>query len=241
MEIKKIEVIFSIIIVAAMIVIGFIISGNIRMRLLESYQEYDSAVQLVSEEEFLYGMETDIGKAFVYGTLKTLDPVTFPEIGGEYSYIKRESQEYRRHSKPVTRTYRDTNGHTRTKTEIEYYWTWDTMHTDYKIATRISFLNVEFAYDKISFPMSSHITTLDTGFHKRNVYYGTGTEYTGTIFTTLKEDTISETSFYENLTIDETIENLESGYELVFFWIAWILFTILVVAGFYYLENRWLD
>lgn len=241
MEVKRREVIFSVVIIAIMLIIGFAISGRIRQGLLEKYQEYDTAVQIDSEELFRYGIKTDIGKAFVYGDLKALDPVNFPEIEGEYSYIKKEEQEYRRHSRTVTETYRDSNGNTHTRTKIEYYWTWDTMRTEKKTATKIAFLNVEFAYEKIPFPSSHQITTLSTGYHKRNVYYGTETEFQGTIFTTLKENTISETSFYNNQTITETIENLESGYQLVIFWIIWILVTALIVVGFYYLENRWLD
>ena len=241
MEIKKREVIFSVVIIAVMLIIGFTVSGKIRQGLLEEYQEYDTAVQIDSEELFRYGMRTDIGHAFVYGNLKTLDPVTFSEIEGEYSYIKKEEQEYRLHSRIVTETYRDSKGNTHTRTKTEYYWTWDTMNTEKKTATRISFLNVEFVYEKIPFPSSHQITTLNTGYHKRNVYYGTETEFQGTIFTNLNEDTISETSFYQNQTITETIECLESGYQLRMFWIIWIILTALIVVGFYYLENRWLD
>ena len=83
MEIKKREVIFSVVIIAVMLIIGFTVSGKIRQGLLEEYQEYDTAVQIDSEELFRYGMRTDIGHAFVYGNLKTLDPVTFSEIEGE--------------------------------------------------------------------------------------------------------------------------------------------------------------
>ena len=94
MEIKKREIIFSFAIIAVMIIIGLFISGKIRQNLLEDYQKYDTAVQIESEEVFRYGMKTNIGNAFVYGDLKALDPVSFPEIKGEYSYIKKEEQEY---------------------------------------------------------------------------------------------------------------------------------------------------
>ena len=240
MEITKREIIASVVIIGLMLSIGFMISESIQQSLLEKYQEYDTAVQIDSEDLFRYGMETDIGHAFVYGELKALDPVSFSEIDGKYSYIKKEEQEYTRHSRTVTRTYTDSNGNTKTKTEIEYYWTWDTMRTESKYSTKISFLNVEFEYSKIPFPSSNYITTLDTGYHKRNVYYGTGTRFKGTIFTTLKGNTINETSFFEDKTISETIEDLETGYEIIIFWIFWIILTAGLVVGFYYFENRWL-
>lgn len=241
MEIKKSEIIASIVIIAVMLILGFAISGNIRQKLLEKYQEYDTAVQIDSEELFRHGMDVNIGNAFVYGDLKTLDPVSLPEINGEYSYLKKEEQEYRKHTRPVTKTYTDSKGKKHTKTETEEYWTWDTMRTYTKTATQISFLNVEFEYEKIPFPSSHQLEIISTGYHRRNVYYGTDTDFQGTIYTNLKDDTINKTSFYKNQTILETIENLESGSELVIFWIVWVLLTIGFVVGFYYAENRWLD
>lgn len=242
MEIKKREVIASVVIVALMLIIGFAISEKIRQSLLEDYQVYDTAAQIDDDKElFEYGMKTNVGYAFVYGELKTLDPVSYPEVSGKYSYIKKEEQEYRRHSRTVTKTYTDSKGKTHTKTEIEYYWTWDTMRTESKTATKISFLDVELAYEKIPFPSSHQIETVKTGYHKRNVYYGTETDFQGTLFTSLKENTINNTKFYKNQIIAETIENLETGAEIVIFWILWILLIIGLVIGFYYLENKWLD
>lgn len=241
MEIKKREIICSIVIVAVMLIIGFWISENIRESMLERYQEYDTAIQIDQEEMFRYGMRTNAGNAFVYGKLKTLDPVNFSELSGEYSYIKKEEQKYRKHWRIVTETYRDSNGEKHTRKVKEEYWTWDTMRTETKTATKISYLNVEFKYEKIDFPRSQLVEILNTGYHRRNVYYGTGTEFKGTIFTNLKKNTINDTSFYENQTITETIENLESGYEIWLFWIGWWILTAIVVVGFCYLENRWLD
>ena len=241
MEIKKREVIASVVIVALMLIIGFAISEKIRQSLLEDYQVYDTAAQVDDKELFEYGMETNVGYSFVYGELKTLDPVSYPEVSGKYSYIKKEEQEYRQHSRTVTKTYTDSKGKTHTKTEIEYYWTWDTMRTESKTATKISFLDVEFAYEKIPFPSSHQIDIVKTGYHRRNVYYGTETDFQGTLFTSLKENTINNTKFYKDQTIAEAIENLEKGSEIVIFWVLWILLIIGLVIGFYYLENKWLD
>ena len=227
MEIKKREVIASVVIVAFMLIVGFAISEKIRQSLLEDYQVYDTAVQIDDDKElFEYGMKTNVGYSFVYGELKTLDPVSYSEVSGQYSYIKKEEQEYRRHSRTVSK---------------EYYWTWDTMRTESKKATQISFLDVEFAYEKIPFPPSHQLEIVNTGYHKRNVYYGTETDFQGTLFTSLKENTINNTKFYKNQTIAETIENLETGAEIVIFWILWILLIIGLVVGFYYFENKWLD
>lgn len=241
MEIKKREVIASVVIISLMLVIGFAINEKIRQSLLENYQIYDTAVRIDDKELFEYGMKTNVGYAFAYGELKTLDPVSYSEVSGNYSYIKKEEQEYRKHYRYVEEEYKDSNGKKHTRTKKEEYWTWDTMRTESKTATKISFLDVEFAYEKIPFPSSHHIETVKTGYHKRNVYYGTESDFQGTIFTSLKENTIHNTKFYENQTIVETIESLETGVEIVIFWILWILLIIGLVIGFYYLENKWLD
>lgn len=241
MEIKKREVIASVVIVALMFIIGFAIDEKIRLSLLENYQTYDTAAQIDDKELFEYGMETNVGYAFVYGELKTLDPVSYPEVEGEYSYIKKEEQKYRKHYKYVEEEYRDSKGKKHTRKKKKYYWTWDTMKTESKTATKISFLDVEFAYEKIPFPGSHQIEIVKTGYHKRNVYYGTDTNFQGTIFTSLKENTIHETKFYQNQTISESIENLETGFEIIIFRIFWILLTVVLVIGFCYLDNKWLD
>lgn len=72
--------------------------------------------------------------------------------------------------------------------------------------------------------------------------YGVNTQYTGTIFTELRDKTISDNSpFYEDSTIDETIDYLETGFELWMFWVIWIIVIGLCVFGFYYIDNEWLE
>lgn len=52
---------------------------------------------------------------------------------------------------------------------------------------------------------------------------------------------ISQTSFYNDMTIDKTIEHLETKIQLVIFWIFWIVLTVAATYGFYYLDNKWLE
>ena len=80
MEIKKREVIASVVIISLMLVIGFAINEKIRQSLLENYQIYDTAVRIDDKELFEYGMKTNVGYAFAYGELKTLDPVSYSEV-----------------------------------------------------------------------------------------------------------------------------------------------------------------
>lgn len=240
-KITKREVLVSIIIISVMLLVGIIIHGNINDALMLEYQKYNTAIQIENNSDlFKYGMETNVGNAFVYGDLKAVDTVTYPEIGGEYSYIKKVKERYTMHTRTVTKT-RTVNGKTETYTETEIYWEWDRVDSWDKHCEKISFLNVEFDYGTIRFPSSDYITTINESSDIRYKYYGTGTEFVGTLYTVLNNNTINETDFYINRNISETIEHLESGGELFLFWFLWILLTGGCVFGFYYLDNRWLE
>ena len=120
MEITKREIIASIAIVAIMLVIGFFISDKITDYENDKNAEYQKAVHIEDTELFQYGMDTNIGNAFVYGDLEAVDTVTYPEIGGEYMLVEKVKEKYTMH----TRTYTVRVGKT-TQTRVQTYWTWD--------------------------------------------------------------------------------------------------------------------
>lgn len=241
MKITKREILLSIAIVCIMLVIGIIISNNISNAMMEKHQEYNTALQIDNDKElFEYGMRTNIGNAFVYGELKAIDPVTYPEISGEYSYVEKVKEIYTKHTRTVTKT-RTVNGKKQTYTDTETYWTWDRAGSESIHSEKISFLDVEFDYGKIGLPGTNHIATIKTSSHVRYKYYVTYTSYIGTLYVSLADNTINNTSFYNKYNIQETIEYLESEWQLVVFWIGWTLLTVICVCGFCYLDNRWLE
>jgi hypothetical protein len=87
MEIKPREIIASVSIIAIMMLIGVLIHGKIEESQLDENEKYNKAVKIESTDLFQYGMDTNVGNAFVYGDLLAIDTVTFPEISGEYMYI----------------------------------------------------------------------------------------------------------------------------------------------------------
>ena len=241
-SISKREIIVSIAIVAIMIIFGLMIHGAISESLMLKYQEYNTALQIDNNPDmFKYAMSTDIGNAFIYGEVKTVDPVTYEEIGGEYSYVKKVKEKYTKHTRTVTETYTDANGNVKTRTRTETYWSWDYVDSWSQHANKITFLEAEFNYGTIDLGSGSHVKTIKESSHIRYVYYGAPTTAKGTLYSKLKNNTINSSTFYEDMTIDQTIEHLESGSELVLFWIGWILLTCLVVFGFIYIDNTWLE
>lgn len=71
-EITKREILASISIIAVMLLIGVLISAKISDHQMDQYEVYNKAVKIESQELFQYGMNTNVGNAFVYGDLKLL-------------------------------------------------------------------------------------------------------------------------------------------------------------------------
>lgn len=240
-SITKREIIFSVVIIAVMIIFGLIIHGAINDALMLKHQEYNTALQINEDSDmFKYAMNTNIGNCFVYGELKAVDTVTYPEIGGAYSRVEKVKERYTMHTRVVTYTV-TVNGKPQTRTKTETYWTWDRVDSWSKHCNKITFLDVEFDYGQISFPSSSYITTINESGTIRYKYYGSPTNCTGTIYSNLMNSTINDTNFYHNQTIDETIDNLESNGWLILFWIGWVLLTCGLIVVFFYIDNRWLE
>ena len=234
-EITRREIIASISIIAIMLLIGVLISSKISDWQINQNDKYNKAVKIESTDLFQYGMETNIGNAFVYGKLKAVDTVTYPEIGGKYMYVKKVKEKYTMHTRRVS------HGKHKYYT-TETYWTWDYVGKESKKAKKINFCGIDFKSNKIVFPDDEYIDTIKESSRIRYKYYGVGTKYKGTIFTLLKDKTISDKSvFYNNRNINETVEHLESDMPLILFRIGWILLTGLVVFGFYCLDNNWLE
>lgn len=124
----------------------------------------------------------------------------------------------------------------------ETYWTWDYVGKESKKAKKINFCGIDFKSNKIVLPDDEYVDTVKESSRIRYKYYGVGTEYKGTIFTLLKDKTISDkTKFYNNRNIEETVKHLETGVWLVLFRVFWVILTGMVVFGFYYLDNDWLE
>lgn len=236
-EITYREILASISIVAVMLLIGFVISGKISQIQDDKNAKYNKAVKIESADLFRYGMDTNVGNAFVYGELKAVDTVTYPEISGEYMYVEKEEEHYNRH----TRTYTTTDGKGHTKIHTEVYWSWDYAGSEDIQCKEVSFCGVVFDSNKIELPSADYIDTIKESSHVRYKYYGTKTKYTGTIFTKLKDKTISDSTRFYELSIEETKDKLERNIGIVFFWIIWIIVMVLAVFGFYYIDNEWLE
>lgn len=241
-EITKREVGASVTLVAILLIIGILIGNGINNKIEDRNLKYNQAIQINDDKDlFEYGMRTNVGNAFIYGTLQAVDTVTYPELGGEYMYIEKVKEKYTKHTRQVAHT-RTVNGKSQTYYTTETYWTWDRVSSEDLKCKEISFCGVTFNSNKINIPSAIYIDTIKESSHIRYKYYGTGVEHVGTIFTELKDNTISDNlNFYENNNIDKTLECFTSNSDICLFWFFWIILTICCVFGFVYLDNKWLE
>lgn len=237
MEVTKREIIISIAVAAIMLIIGFSISGKIIDAQNNKNAEYQKAVHIEDSELFQYGMDTNVGNAFVYGDLKAVDVVTFDEIGGEYLYVEKVKEKHTLH----TRTYTVKVGKT-TTVRTETYWTWDEVNRENKQSLEIMFCGVVLPSIKVEIPDTEYIDTIKESSEIRYKYYGTPIKHTGTVYTKLSDGTILDNSrFFKDYTIEQALDSCTSGVGNVMFWALWIVLTVGAVVGFCYLDNRWLE
>ena len=185
-------------------------------------------------------MRTNIGNAFVAGTLKAVDPISLPEIGGEYSYIRKVKEEYTMHEMVVT-DY-DEDGEV-IGNHIETYYTWDEVGHEDHACSKITFLDNEFDYGTIPFPAREYLTTIKESNKVRYLYYVCETEYSGTIYAKLADETISDAKFIDEKGVNEAFEYMCSSSIVItiVFWILWVIMIGAAVYGFCYLDNRWIE
>lgn len=248
MKITRREIIISVAIAAVMLIIGSFISGGITDMQNDKNAEYQKAVHIDTPELFRYGMDTNVGNAFVYGDLQAADTVTFDEVGGEYLHIEKVKERYERHERKVTET--DSNGIKHTKTEV--YYEWETEDREVRHSENILFCGIEFPYEKIPYSLDNHIKTIEAEreyswkfgeyVKVRFEYYGTITKHTGTIYTKLSDGTISDNPrFFRDYTIEQALDSCTAYDRGILFWGLWIALTVGTVFGFCYLDNRWLE
>lgn len=220
-----------------MFVVGLVLQQVIRTAVIERNKEYELAIHIQDSDTFVYGMNTNIGNAFVYGDLVAVDPVSHDNLKGEWLWIQRITEHYTLHYRTVT-----VKEGKQTKTVQEPYYTWDKVATDTWHSKKVTFLGVEFPYEKISGFYTKNIKT-DIHGHIRYKWSAGDVKHTGTIYAMLKDNTISNTRFYESMTSWQAREACIMNVTLyvVLFWIVWILTTAALCFGFCYLENDWLE
>jgi hypothetical protein len=236
-KITKREIAFSVVIVSAMLIFGFFIAEKIEESIQDKSAVYNTAIQIDNNTEmFAHCINTGIKNLFVYGDIYAVDPIAGHGIEGEYAYVHKQKQVYTKHE----RTVREKRGDKWVE-KTEYYWTWDNSGSEEWHCNKISLLNIEFPYNTIKLPVSTDVETIYESRKVRYQYSVSYSQYTGTTYIELNDQSTYDGIFFNEKTIQGAIDNLESNFWLIFFWIIWIILTGIITFGFMYLDNRWLE
>lgn len=236
------EAVFSVFIVGVLVFFGFLIANAIEKSVHAKLLKYRQAVQIENNpEEFAYALKTDVGNAFVEGDFKTVDPISMEHLDGEYLFIERDVQKYQRHTRTVH--YTDSKGRSRTRTE--HYWSWDTVSSHSQIANRIIFSGVEFnaeTFNYCTIPRTRTVFKCGWLSNTRYVFYTIPKDFHGTVFGELYGNYIfGKPEVMYNRDMSKTYRYYTTSHAVGIFWTFWIILIIAAVAGFYYIENSWLE
>ncbi|MCC0682726.1 hypothetical protein IC218_21100 [Clostridioides sp. ES-S-0005-03] len=260
-EITKREFLVSIIIVCAMICLGFFIDDKVQSKFLEDNERYYKATKINNDKDlFDYAMKTSVGDSLISGEFKSVDSVSIEELKGDYWFIERTEEKYTMHTRVVTT--KDSKGHSHKHTET--YWTWDYYNSIEKKCSKFNFLDKEFDTkiitnlykDRLSLSkniLKNKRLKIKGNYayinNKRRYYYEViPKEFNGTMYANLKNNTIvnpgnKNIEVFKNESIQNILENnnFNIGFFKVVFWIIWILVTTIIIYVFYYLKNDWLE
>lgn len=240
LEIKKREIAVSVILVLLMMVVGVFISDKISDYITTKNETFTTATQIEDPSQFNYAIQTDFGNVLAYGTISANNPVSYPDLEGQYTYIEKVTEKYTMHTRTVTTSV---NGKTRTR--VETYWTWDRVGSEDKQSDSVTFMSVSFPLQKFTLHSKfSEAGYISDGYHLRHYYNVIPSDNTGTVLTSIQNKTIPDgNKFFIGQNPSEVVESAISNEDvpIVLFWTFWILASGAVIWGFIYCENMWLD
>lgn len=231
------EAIFSFFLIGLMTFLGFLISSKIEGKVNNSTLRYRQAVE-ISSSEFQHGLKTGIGDVFVNGELEAINPVSYEHIDGEYLSIHIEKQEYRRHTQHYTTT--DNKG--RVHHHVRHYWSWDTVGYDSKHVDKVKYCGVELPYGQFAYDcIKSDGKIRNLRFHYREIIHTKPIKFNATMFGNLKVNKIEGKPLLTYSTIKKYREELTTSHFVIGFWFFWSVLTIMIVMGFFIIDNVWLE
>lgn len=239
-EITGREILFSTIILCIMIGIGVWIQNPILSSMYRESLEVASSVVVDDPERFGYIGRTEVGNFIADGTLSAVDPVSIPDIEGQYMKIEKIKKKYTRHTRTVVTS--DGKGHTHTRTEV--YWSWDVVKREYFKSDSLFFLGKEFSTDSIYYNMyCSHNKTIYEDPHLKYEYYTHPVSVDGAMLGSCENRWYTNLEFRKGQTAKEIIERAEGRIQSgpTVFWIMWIIISVAILFLFFYAENDWLE
>lgn len=243
-QITKREMLVSLAILFIGLALGFCISTGIADSVDAANEKYFKSLKINDNAEmFNYGFDTKVGYMLSTGVARVVDPVSIPDIEGQYAEIRKVEEEYTRHTRQVAKT-KVVNGQTVTYYETEVYYTWDWENEWNWKSTRFIFLERDFDYKYLDpYTYQSELKIIKQDINTRFVYYVAPIEYYGSMFLNVQEDNFYEFHFFCGSSYEDIIASKEneSRTSAITFWIIWIFFLLIIIFFYVYMDNNYLE
>lgn len=262
MEITKREILFSVIIVIVMLLLGMFISDKIEDSLRQEEEKYYKALRVEENDMFDYARKTNVGNVLTFGSCEGISPVSLPELTNSYTLITKSTERYTEHIETET----DEDGNT--TTTVTYSWdSYGSNSREY--VDKVHFMGSDFPISMFHFGSglrlslngntveskykskvsSNYLYKGSTVFHSvgdlRYYYSYIPVEFNGTMFLkTNGESSLGNSeAFYYGKNISEVLQGKSDGVgkNLLVFRIIWFIVIVASLAGFFYIDNRWLE
>lgn len=265
MTITKREILVCIPIVCILLCLGLFIDSKIIESNLLSNEEYTKALKIDNDNNmFKYAIDTNVGNVINYGEFKVNDGVKDSWLKNDYMYIKKITEEYRRHHRTVC----SGSGKTRS-CHTQTYYTWDNVHSIVNNVSNIKFSDVNFNFDdfkkypiyRLELSKENVIDSLvnkiddnciyeDKGWShhvgdKRYYYRVINKSFYGTVFGETKDNKFLDKN--ELIIHDSNIEDFmksKDGWNLavrIIYWILYLVMSGLAIYGYLYIDNDYLE
>lgn len=193
-----------------------------------------------NQEKFDYIRRTNAGDFLAEGSMVAINPVTLPEIEGEYIKISKVKEKYTMH----TQTYITSDGKGHTQIHTRTYWSWDVVGREEFCVDSVLFLGQCFKLKDISnYIGTDYKETQSGGHHIRYKYYTHPSSVKGVMIGMCDNKKYNSLTFRRGSTIEKEVEKAEKKIKRdpIIFWVLWSFITLVLVFGFFGIENNWLE
>ena len=112
---------------------------------------YQTAVQVIDDEQLNYSIDTKQGRVLARTTVNPADLVKFPEMNKSYSYVEKTKEEYVEKTRQVcTDTYDAEGNVTGESCHTETYYEWDYVDSEELKATQVTVAGRKYPIDLFS-------------------------------------------------------------------------------------------
>lgn len=215
--------------------ISFFVFGTLYQDSIDTSVKYIEAYRPSTYADAQRGANTNIGKAWLVGRVKVLDPVKTKYVKGEFLAFDEVYETYTMHTRMVSYTV---NGKTQYRTET--YWSWDVDYINSKVAEEFVCMGVKGHAEQLT-SVNGNKSIVSLGQDRRVVVTTKPSVFNASLFSVLKNGENSKAEYYSDKP-EKIIKNTESIAN-TFQGIQWwsLVICILIGLGFcaYYISENY--